>query len=140
MTNLNLKIEREFKAPPNVVFDAWLNPDMLRKFMLPGEGMSVPRASAEAREGGRFEIVMKAGEDEMPHTGTYMEIVPHSRIVFTWESPFSEDDSTVTLEFSPTGSGTVLTLKHERFMTEESRDNHKGGWTRILQARVAEVV
>ncbi len=134
MTDLNLTVERTIKAAPADVFNAWLNPEMLRQFMMPAAGMSVPKASNEPKEGGRFEIVMLAGENEMPHTGTYREISPHDRIVFTWESPFSVDDSTVTLTFDPVETGTRVTLRHDRFADAEARDNHKGGWISILEA------
>jgi uncharacterized protein YndB with AHSA1/START domain len=134
MTDLNLTVERTIKAPQADVFNAWLNPEMLQKFMMPAAGMSVPRASSDQEEGGRFEIVMLAGENEIPHAGTYREISPHDRIVFTWESPFSVDDSTVTLVFKPVQEGTHVTLSHARFSDAEARDNHKGGWIGILEA------
>jgi len=134
MTDLELTVERTIGAAPVDVFNAWLNPEMLRKFMMPASGMSVPKANNEPKEGGRFEIVMQAGEDQIPHAGTYREISPHSRIVFTWESPFSVDDSTVTLDFAPADEGTHVKLKHVRFADEESRNNHNGGWIGILAA------
>lgn len=133
MNDLTLTVERTIKAPPEDVFNAWLNPEMLRRFMMPAAGMSVPRASNDPEEGGRFEVVMLAGEKEIPHAGTYREINPHDRIVFTWESPFSVDDSTVTLTFAPADEGTFVTLTHVRFSDAETRDNHKGGWVGILE-------
>lgn len=136
---LSTTVEHRFSAAPARVFDAWLNPEMLARFMTPGPGMTVPKAETDPREGGRFDIVMKAGDDEIPHAGTYREISRHDRLVFTWESPFSIPDSTVTLTFTPDGDGTHLTLLHERFPSEESRDNHQGGWTAIL-ARLEEVL
>ena len=134
MTDLSLSVERVIKAPPARVFDAWLDPATLARFMMPAEGMSVPRASSDAKTGGRFEVVMQAGENEIPHAGTYKEITPHSKIVFTWESPFSVDDSTVTLTFAEVAEGTHVTLHHVRFPSEEVRDNHAGGWGNILAA------
>lgn len=133
MTDLNLTVERTIRATQADVFNAWLDPEMLRKFMMPAAGMSVPKASNDPKEGGRFEIVMRAGENEIPHAGTYREISPHDRIVFTWESPYSVDDSTVTLTFAPAGQGTRVTLTHVRFSDAETRDNHKGGWDGILE-------
>ena len=134
MSELSLTVERVIDAPQKTLFDAWLDPEMLRKFMTPGPGMTVPRASNEAKEGGRFEIVMQAGEDEIPHGGTYHEISPHDRIVFTWESPYSVENSTVTLTFEPADKGTKIVLHHVRFMDEQTRDNHIGGWDGILAA------
>ncbi len=133
MNDLNLTVERTIKAAQADVFNAWLDPEMLRKFMMPAAGMSVPKASNDPKEGGRFEIVMLAGDSEIPHAGTYREISPHDRIVFTWESPFSVDDSTVTLTFAPAEQGTRVTLTHVRFRDTETRDNHKGGWNGILE-------
>ncbi|WP_108815933.1 SRPBCC family protein [Loktanella sp. Alg231-35] len=134
MTDLTLTVERTIKAAPEKVFDAWLRPEMLQQFMLPGEGMTVPKASNDPREGGRFELVMQAGDQEIPHAGTYHKIDPHNCIVFGWESPFSTDGSTVTLDFKPVSGGTHLTLTHVRFPDVESRDNHAGGWGNILAA------
>ena len=135
MTELTMQVERSIAAPREAVFRAWLDPEMLRRFMLPGQDMTVPRADVDAREGGRFEIVMRAGDKDMPHAGTYREISPHERIVFTWESPYStETDSEVTLEFAPEGDGTRVTLTHVRFPDAEMRDNHKAGWSAIPAA------
>ncbi len=131
MTDLTLTVERTINAAQEDVFNAWLNPDMLQKFMMPAPGMSVPRASNDPREGGRFDIVMKA-DGEIPHAGTYKVIDPHEQIVFTWESPYSTDGSTVTLDFAAVDGGTHLKLTHVRFPNEESRDNHEGGWIQIL--------
>ena len=47
---------------------------------------------------------MRAGSDDMPHAGTYVTIDRPRRLVFTWESPFSVEDSTVALTFAPAGA------------------------------------
>lgn len=131
--DLTLTCTRTIPAAPEAVFDAWLNPATIAKFMTPGPGMSVPKAETDARVGGRFDIVMKAGDQEIPHWGLYRELDRPNRIVFTWNSPFTTDeDSTVTLTFAPADGGTDVTLHHVRFPSEESRDNHEGGWTHIL--------
>lgn len=132
MTELSLTIARVIAAPKDRVFQAWLDPKMLTKFMMPGPDMSVPKAETNPVAGGRFDIVMHAGGNDLPHAGTYKEISPHDRIVFTWESPYSVDDSTVTLDFAEVEGGTEVTLNHVKFANEEVRDNHKGGWTGIL--------
>ena len=133
MTELTLTTEHVFKAAPKAVFEAWLDPEMLRKFMTPTPDMKVPSASSDAKVGGRFSIIMKSGENEIPHAGTYTEISPYDRLVFTWESPFSTDGSEVTLTFAELDGGTHLTLTHRRFPDQESRDNHKSGWEHILK-------
>ena len=69
MTDLNLTVERTINAPQKAVFDAWLNPKMLQKFMMPAPGMTVPNASNDPKEGGRFDIIMQAGDDEAAPAG-----------------------------------------------------------------------
>jgi uncharacterized protein YndB with AHSA1/START domain len=140
MSDLSLTVTKTIPAPVEAVFNAWLDARMLAKFMAPGPDMTVPKAETDGREGGRFSIVMAAGDTEIPHAGTYLEVKPHRRIVFTWESPYSVDGSTVTLAFKPVdGGATEVELTHVKFATEESRDNHKGGWTAILE-KLAETI
>lgn len=134
MSDLILTVSRQINAAPERVFDAWLDPAMLARFMTPKQGMTVPKAQSDAKVGGRFEIDMAEGDQTIPHAGTYLEIARHSRIRFTWESPFSVDGSEVTLDFSPKDGGTELTLTHIKFASENARDSHEGGWTTILGA------
>ena len=134
MNELELTVSRTIAAPRKEVFDAWLSPSMLAKFMGP------PNASAGEAEvsndpvkGGRFSIVMKTAERDVPHTGTYLEIDPHSRLAFTWQSPHSLDDSVVTIDFAEPETGkTAITLKQVKFKSEQARDNHISGWNAII--------
>lgn len=132
MSELSLNISRTINAPIEAVFNAWLDPEMIAKFMTPGEGMTVKDAKADAREGGGFSLIMVAKESDIPHSGTYKTIDPHSKIVFSWVSPFSVDGSEVTLDLSKEDGGTKIELTHVKFADEEARDNHEGGWAHIL--------
>lgn len=132
MPELSLRVSRTIKAPIETVYNAWLNPSMLAKFMIAGEGMTVPRAETDAREGGRFSIIMAAGDQELPHGGQYQKLDPFTKIIFSWESPFSIEGSTVTLNFSEVDEGTNVELVHVKFLDEESRGNHEVGWIAIL--------
>lgn len=132
--DLSLTVSRTIEAPVEKVFDAWLDADMLSRFMTPGEDVTVPSVAVDAVEGGSFEILMKVGEKELPHSGIYKTIDRCSRLVFTWESPHSIDGSTVTLDFRPVDGGTEVTLTQVRFSSEDSRDGHGKGWAAILSA------
>ena len=133
MSDLSLTVTRTIGAPVERVFNAWLDADKLARFMLPGEGMETPVVDTDPVVGGRFNILMKAGEQEIPHSGIYKEIARYTRLIFTWDSPFSAPESTVTVDFKPAGNGTEVTLTHVKFPSEESRGNHEGGWARILE-------
>ena len=122
-------------APIEKVFDAWLNPQLLSRFMLPMPGMAQPKTEVEAREGGRFTIYMDVGDQIIPHSGTYLEMERPNRLVFSWESPFSTDGSCVTLNFIAMDAKTTrLELTHVRFIDEQSRANHEAGWGNILSS------
>ena len=133
-SELELTVNRTFAAPCEKVFNAWLSPQMLARFMRPCEGEGMDAAvENEPVEGGRFSIVMKLQDREVPHAGTYLEINPHSRLVFTWASPHSLDDSVVTIDFTAIDSRTTqLVLRQVKFASEQARDGHVAGWTQIL--------
>jgi len=135
MNDLICKLSRVINAPIDKVFDAWLDPQLLSRFMLPMPGMPQPKTEVDGREGGRFTIHMDVGGEIIPHSGTYLELDRPNRLVFSWESPFSTDGSTVTLEFTAQDKvKTRLELTHVRFIDEETRDNHEIGWSNILAA------
>ena len=140
MLEISMEISKTIAAPREKLFNAWLDPEMLVKFMTPGPNMTVPRASADPKVGGRFDVVMRAGDQDLPHSGTYRVIDPHNRIAFAWENPFyTLEDSVVTIDFEDADGGTNVRLTHVRFPSEESRDNHKAGWGSILDALAAAV-
>jgi len=132
--NFELTISKTIPAPPKTVFEAWLDPKALAKFIKPMEGMSDCDVEADTREGGSFLIVMKAGEKDLPHRGEYKTIQPYEKLAFTWLSDHTIPDSTVTLTFKERSSGeTELTLHHSGFPDDVSRGNHEGGWTAICE-------
>lgn len=135
MTDLTVNIKQTIHAPIQKVFDAWLNPEMLSKFILPMPGMPEPQVQNDTHEGGSFSILMQVGDNKIPHTGKYLEISSPHKLVFSWVSPFSVDGSTVTLLFSKAGdSATKVELTHVRFIDAEHRDNHEAGWGHILDS------
>jgi uncharacterized protein YndB with AHSA1/START domain len=133
VSDLSLTVEKLIHAPADRVYNAWLDPVQMTRFMSNCQGMQLSSAATDPRVGGRFSMVMNNGTRDIPHAGTYLELVPHSRIAFTWESEYSTaEGSTVTMDLVPQAGGTLVTLTHVRFSSESSRDGHKGGWTTIL--------
>ncbi|WP_428087980.1 SRPBCC family protein [Candidatus Thioglobus sp.] len=133
MTDLTVTIEKTIEAPIEKVFDAWLNPKILAKFMMPMPGMPESDVKNDTQEGGSFSIVMHAGSDDLLHTGKYLEIKRPNKLVFTWASHCSIDNSTVTLNFKKIDENkTKILLSHVKFIDEKTRSDHEGGWTNIL--------
>lgn len=139
MTDLSTTVSRVIAAPRKRVFDAWLDPEMMARFLRGTPDTTVTRAECDPRVGGRFLVMMQTDRD-LPHEGTYKEISRPDRLVFTWESAHSTvEDSTVTLTFSDVEGGTLVELTQVRFANEGVRDGHTKGWSHILE-KLAEAV
>lgn len=128
LSPLMLEISRHFDAAPEAVFDAWLDKSWGEWAGPPGVHGEV--VQLEPRVGGRYRIVMhSADRPDLTVTGIYREIVRPSRLVMTWKWEHEEQETLVTLSFTPSGKGTDLTLRHENFALAERRDGHQMGWT-----------
>lgn len=134
MHELETTVSRIIPASREALFKAWLSPETLAKFMRPPSGPAEKsRVSTDPVRGGRFSIVMITPEKEIPHAGTYLAIEPFSHLSFTWESPYSLDDSTVTVDFAELEPNrTEITIRQVKFRSVEARDGHAKGWTAIL--------
>ncbi len=134
-SDTTLVVRRTYNAPRERVFEAWLDPKALRRFMAP-DGVTCGEISIDARVGGSYFITMNAPDGEMIVRGKYVEIRKPERISFTWgwdeDDPSLKHESQVTLDFHERGSQTELVLTHERLRDSESRDRHQNGWTSIL--------
>ena len=127
-----LTLHRVIGAPVEEVYAAWTEPEMLRRWMAPGNA-SVVRAVAEVAIGGTFLVEMRGADGRRWLTrGIYREVVPCRRLVHTWRWEGSEVETLVTVEFEPAAGGTRLTLTHSRFAGDEARDEHVDGWTGCL--------
>jgi len=105
----------------------------VKRWMGPGD-VKVLQVECEPRVGGRYRWLMRApsGEDH-DVSGVYREFVPNEKLVFTWAwKTTPERESLVTVLIKPDGAGTLLTLTHEQFFDEETRDRHQVGWNGAL--------
>jgi uncharacterized protein YndB with AHSA1/START domain len=124
---VKLSLTRHIDAPPEQVFDAWLQKSWGEWAGPPGVRGEV--IQLEPRVGGSYRIVMhSADRPDLTVSGIYREIVQPSRLVMTWKWDHEEQDTLITLSFKPSGKGTEIVLLHENFVTPERRDNHQNGW------------
>jgi uncharacterized protein YndB with AHSA1/START domain len=125
-----VEIERRLPAPVDEVFRWWTDPERLREWMSP---VGTVEAEVDLRVGGAIRIVMKGDGREIEHRGTYLEIEPPRRLVFTWASPYTgPEPSIVTVELAPDGASvTRLRLNHRR-LPEVAAASHRGGWGSML--------
>jgi uncharacterized protein YndB with AHSA1/START domain len=118
---LEVRIERLIAAPPSRVYRAWLEPELLRRWLSPG-AMEVSRVEVDERVGGHFRIWQtQNGRDVGGFECRLIELVPDERIVLRWgfvgpqrsKGPTFDSLLTITLQAAP-GNTTILTLLHER--------------------------
>lgn len=125
-----LVVERMLPAPPGEVFAAWTTPERMADWLSP---TGHAKAEAEVRTGGSFRVVMIHSNTRIEHTGTYLELDPPRRLVFTWISPYTgPEPSVVTVELHPVDGGTRLILTHER-LPADVIDGHRDGWGAMLE-------
>ena len=128
-----IHLQRLLPASPQEVFDAWLDPESLRQWFCPGT-VSLASVDLDVRVGGHFRIVMRDDNKDLVHTGTYREIAPPRRLVFTWRSSGTYDQETlVTVELHARGEMTELELTHTLFPDRTTASNHEHGWQSIVE-------
>ncbi len=140
-----VRMERTIPASPHKVYRAWLDPDLLQRWLAPG-GLEVTRVEIDERVGGHYRIWhADSGSDVGGFDCELLELVPDQRIVFRWgfvgperkNGPVYDSLLTITLREAP-GGATALTLVHERLeelaaAMPHVADNVELGWELVLQ-------
>jgi uncharacterized protein YndB with AHSA1/START domain len=120
------------KASPEKVFDAWLDPKQLARFMAAGD-MTAKIDAIDAKVGGAFRFTMTGTENTFVHEGRYVAIERPRRLIFTWVSEGSDWRlSLVTVTFVPVPDGVRVELVHEGLPAGTRVDLHRNGWGSIL--------
>lgn len=131
----SLTIRRTYPASRERVFRAWTDPAALRQWSCP-VGMTVTDAQVDLRVGGAYRVAMQPPDESEPSVayGTYREVEPPARLVYTWQWEGGEMGETlVTVEFLDLGGETEVVLTHELFPAPDVRDLHNEGWVACLE-------
>ena len=128
-TTLNLK--RTFGAPREKVFQAWTDPNVLKQWFHGMDDQTTPIHEIDLKVGGEYRLGMQPPDGDTPYVayGTYQEVQPPEKLVYTWSWEGQDPLNTlVTVEFRDVGDATEVELTHERFPNAEERDKHNEGW------------
>jgi uncharacterized protein YndB with AHSA1/START domain len=133
-TTVERKSDREFvvtrtiNGPARIVFEAWTKPELFKQWWVPkSAGMFLRSCEMDVRVGGTYRLVF--GEDAsktMAFFGRYLEVVPHSRIVWTNEEA-GESGAVSTVTFAEKGGQTRVVL-HELYPSKEALDASLGAY------------
>jgi uncharacterized protein YndB with AHSA1/START domain len=122
-----LVVTRTFNAPARIVFEAWTTPELLKRWWAPkSTGVTLVSCEADVRVEGkyRFEFGHPASEQTMAFFGKYLEVTPHSRLVWTNEE--SDDGAVTTLTLEEKEGKTLLVIQ-ELYPSKEALDRTLAG-------------
>jgi uncharacterized protein YndB with AHSA1/START domain len=121
-----LVVRRTFNGPARIVFEAWTKPELLKLWWAPkSTGLSQLSCEAYVRVGGRYRF--EFGQEALKPLaffGRYIEVAPHSRLV--WTNDESDDGALTTVTFEEKGGKTLL-VRHELYPSKEALDRAAAG-------------
>ena len=139
LSDLELVVKRTFDAPVHIVFEAWSKPEIFQRWWVP---TSVPltllSCEMDVRSGGSYRLVFShpAAEEPFAFFGSYKEVIPNERIV--WSNEESEQGAVTAVTFEQQGDKTLVTF-HERYPTPEALDEALAGSAEGLPEQFAQL-
>jgi uncharacterized protein YndB with AHSA1/START domain len=114
-----LVVTRTFDGPARIVFEAWTKPELFRRWWAPKSmGMSLRSCEMDVRVGGRYRLEFEP--DGLAFFGTYLEVIPNSRLVWTNDEG-GEGGPVTTVTFEEQRGQTLLVM-HELHASKEALD------------------
>jgi uncharacterized protein YndB with AHSA1/START domain len=107
-----LVVTRTINGPARLVFEAWTNPELFKRWWVPkSAGISLHSCELDARTGGTYRLVFGSEtSNQMEFFGRYIEVTPHSRIVWTNDEG-DEEGPVTTVTFEEQGDRTLLVIR-----------------------------
>lgn len=145
-TNVQRKSDREFvatrtfNAPARLVYEAWRNPELFRKWWVPeGAGMTLESCEMDVRTGGTYRLVFRhpAFDEPMAFHGRYIDVVPNERIAWTNEE--SGDEGAFTTVTFEERDGKTLVSYSELYPTAAACDEALAGSAEGLPGQFAQL-
>lgn len=127
-TSSERKSERELvssrmiNGPSRLVFEAWSNPELFKKWWVPKSApIKLESCEMDVRTGGTYRLVFSAGGQSAEFFGKYLEVTPYSRLVWTNDEG-GVDGATVTTVSLEEVNGTTLVIVHDLYPSKEALD------------------
>lgn len=134
---MSLQLRRVFQAPRERVWAAWTQREHLEKWMCKDVPTHNPKyVELDVRPGGRYVMEISLPDGKYIGQGTFREVTPPERLVFTWswrrypEKPGEQlgGESLVTVELFDRGERTEMLFTHTNLDTAEIREGTRTGW------------
>jgi uncharacterized protein YndB with AHSA1/START domain len=118
-----LVVTRTFNAPARIVFEAWTRPELFKRWWVPkSTGMALLSCEMDVRVRGTYRLVFRhdAFPEPMVFFGRYLDVTPHSRLVWTNDEG-GEDGAVTTVTFEERGAETLVVV-HDLYPSKEALD------------------
>jgi uncharacterized protein YndB with AHSA1/START domain len=140
-TEERLVLKRELAASPDVVFDAWTQPEHMQHWFGPTPEFKLPIREVDLQVGGKYRIGFESPDGAMHIVGGEFSVVEKpNKLVYTWEweepGEHAGCETLITIDFNAIEAGTELVLTQERFGSTEMRDSHNMGWSGAIDQLV----
>lgn len=120
-TERELVVTRTLDAPARIVFEAWTTAELFKEWWVPKSyGLTLLSCEMDVRVGGKYRLVFKHGDGEMPFFGTYTEVTPPSRL--TWTNEEGGPDGPVTSVTFEERDGKTKVIMRDRYPSKEALD------------------
>lgn len=94
-----LVVRRTFDGAARLVFEAWTKRELFERWWVPKSfGLTLLSCEMDVRVGGKYRLVFRHGDSTMEFFGTYLEVTPPTRLVWTNEEADGETVTTATFE------------------------------------------
>lgn len=130
---VTLIVRKTIRATAERLFDAWSQPEQLKKWWGPQSVVCID-AEVDLRVGGRYRIANQFPDGKILWiTGQFEAIERPGKLVYTWSlEPETDVSERVTITFESRGAATEVIVTHERIPNTALRDMHEQGWQGCL--------
>jgi len=117
-----LVVTRTVNGPARIVFEAFTRPELFKQWWVPKScGLSLLSCELDVRVGGTYRLVFSHdGSEPMAFFGRYIEVTPHSRLV--WTNDEGDDGGAVTTATFEEKGGKTLLVMHDLYPSKEALD------------------
>src|SRR6476469_4762004 len=117
-----LVVTRTINGAARIVFEAFTKPELFKQWWVPKSfGLSLLSCELDVRVGGTYRLVFShSGSEPMAFFGTYLEVTPHARLV--WTNDEGDDGGAITTATFEERSGKTLLVLHDLYPSKEALD------------------
>jgi uncharacterized protein YndB with AHSA1/START domain len=128
-----LRLTHRFAGPPALVWAVWTRPELIRSWFGSSHGFRAHDITADLRPGGRWSLRNVNGAVTEYVSGTYHEVEPTHRLVYSYHFEGTDFFSTISVNLTPDGDGTQLHFLQTGFPDAQARIEHARGWPEAIR-------